>query len=93
MLGTFGGALEARKIDASGGRLTADVTGEVEQDEGVLVIRKIHVVMKLVAPEEARETVERVHGIYAMRCPLYRTLHNAIQLTSSITLVSPAAIS
>jgi len=24
MLGTFGGALEARQIDASGGRLTAD---------------------------------------------------------------------
>ena len=30
MLGTFGGALEARQIDASGGRLKADVTGEVE---------------------------------------------------------------
>ena len=31
MIGTFGGALEARQIDASGGRLTADVTGEVEK--------------------------------------------------------------
>jgi hypothetical protein len=28
-----------------------------------------------------------VHGIYAMHCPLYRTLHNAIQLTSSFDLV------
>ena len=90
MLGTFGGALEARKIDASGGRLTADVTGEVGQEEGVLVIRRIHVAMQLAAPEGTRETVERVHGIYAMRCPLYRTLHNAIQLTSAITLI-PAA--
>jgi hypothetical protein len=35
--------------------------------------------------------VERVHGIYAMRCPLYRTLHKAIQLTSSYELVAPAA--
>jgi hypothetical protein len=35
--------------------------------------------------------VERVHGIYAMRCPLYRTLHNSIQLTSSYTLVAPPA--
>ena len=88
MVGTFGGALEARHIDASNGRLTADVTGEVERDEGVLVIRRIHVAMQLIAPEEVRETVERVHGMYPMRCPLYRTLHNAIRLTSSYTLVS-----
>ena len=90
-MGTFGGALEARQIDASNGRLTADVTGEVEAEEGVLVIRRIHVAMRLVAAEEVRETVERVHGVYAMRCPLYRTLHKAIQLTSSYTLVPPAA--
>jgi uncharacterized OsmC-like protein len=91
MMGTFGGALDARQIDASNGRLTADVTGEVEQEDGVLVIRRIHVAMKLVAPETARPTVECVHGIYAMNCPLYRTLHNAIQLTSSYELVAPAA--
>ncbi len=86
MLGTFGGALEARQIDASGGRLSAEVTGEVEKEDGVLVIRRIHVSFRLVAPEEIRETVERVHGMYAMRCPLYRTLHKAIALTSSFTL-------
>ena len=86
MLGTFGGALEARHIDASDGRLSAEVTGEVEKEEGVLVIRRIHVSFRLVAPEEVRETVERVHGMYAMRCPLYRTLHKAIALTSSYTL-------
>ena len=88
MLGTFGGALDARHIDTSNGKLVADVTGEVETDEGVLVIRRIHVAMQLVASEESRDTVERVHGIYAMRCPLYRTLHNAIQLSSSYTLAS-----
>jgi uncharacterized OsmC-like protein len=89
MVGTFGGALEARQIDASNGKLTADVRGEVEQEDGVLVIKRIHVAMRLVASEEKRQTVERVHGIYAMNCPLYRTLHNAIQLTSSCELVTP----
>jgi hypothetical protein len=79
MMGTFGGALEARQIDASGGRLKADVTGEVESEDGVLVIKSV------------RDTVERVHGLYAMRCPLYRTLHSAIQLTSSYVLAEPAA--
>lgn len=88
MLGTFGGALEARQVDASDGRLTAEVTGEVEEEAGVLVVRRIHVSMRLVAPEEIREKVERVHAIYAMNCPLYRTLHNAIRLTSAFELVS-----
>jgi uncharacterized OsmC-like protein len=93
MMGTFGGALEARQIDASNGKLTAEVTGEVETEEGVLVIRRIHVAMRLVAAEECRETVERTHNFYAMRCPLYRTLHKAIQLTSSFELVASAATS
>ena len=86
MLGTFGGALEARHIDASNGKLTGEVTGEVETEEGVLVIRRIHLAMQLIAAEDASETVARVHGIYAMRCPLYRTLHKTIQLTSSYTI-------
>jgi len=89
MLGTFGGALEARKIDASDGRLTADARGEVENDEGVLVIRRIHVEFTLQAPEDARETVERVHGFYAPKCPVYRSLQGAIQITSSFVLAPP----
>ena len=93
MMGTFGGALEARQIDASNGRLTADVTGEVETEEGVLVIRRIHVAMRLAVPEDLRDRVERVHEMYAMHCPLFRTLHKAIQLTSSWTFVPPKVAS
>jgi hypothetical protein len=89
MMGTFGGALEARQIDASNGKLTADVAGEVETEENVLIIRRIHVAMRLMAPQDAKATVERVHGIYAMRCPLYRTFHKTIQLTSSFELITP----
>ena len=88
-MGTFGGALEARQIDASNDKLTADIRGEVELEDGVLVIRRIHVAMRLVASEEKRATIDRVHAIYAMNCPLYRTLHNAIQLMSSYELVAP----
>ena len=87
MLGTFGGALEARHIDAGNRRLTADVVGEVETEEGVLVIRRIHVTMRLRAPADTRDTVDRVHGMYAMRCPLYRTLHKTIALSSSVELI------
>lgn len=87
MMGTFGGALEARKVNASEGRLTADVRGEIEAEDGVLIIRRIHVDMKLRAPEETRDTVKRVHGIFASKCPVYRSLHPQIQITSSFTLI------
>jgi hypothetical protein len=89
MLGTFGGALEARHIDASNGRLTGEITGEVETEDGVLVIRRIHVAMRLIAPEEVKATAERVHAMYAMHCPLYRTFYKTLQLTSSYQVVPP----
>jgi uncharacterized OsmC-like protein len=60
----------------------------VESEDGVLVIRRIHVILRLIAPDDARDTVERVHAIYAMRCPLYRTLHRAIAISTSFELTS-----
>jgi uncharacterized OsmC-like protein len=87
MLGTFGGALEARKINASEGRLVAQVRGEIESDAGVLVIRRVHVSFKVRAPEELRPTIERVHAVYAQKCPVYRTLQPAMQITSLYELV------
>ena len=87
MVGTFGGALEARKINASDGRLSAKVRGEIETENGVLVIRRIHVAMQLQAPGEAKETIERVHGFFADKCPVYRTLKSAIEITSSWELI------
>ncbi len=62
--------------------------GEIETEEGVLVIRRVHVAMRLDAPEEVRDTVERVHGMFAMRCPLYRTLHTAIKFATSYELAA-----
>ena len=59
-------------------------TGEVELDGKVLVIRRIHVRLHLRAAEEHRATAERVHGIYADNCPLYRTLKSAIAITTEL---------
>ena len=87
MLGTFGGALEARKIDASNGRLTANVRGEIENEDGVLVIRRIHVEFALKASEDARPTIDRVREFFADKCPIYRSLRAAIQITSSYNLI------
>ena len=89
MLGTFAGALDARKINAKDGRLTCEVRGEVEDDSGVLVIKRVHVTHQLRAedPAAVRDTVERVHEIYAQSCPVYRSLSPAFQITSKVEIV------
>jgi uncharacterized OsmC-like protein len=60
------------------------VRGEVGKDEGILVIRRIHVVYRLRVDEEHRETVERVHGAHHRACPVYRTLEPAIEITTEV---------
>ena len=71
-------------MDASNKRLVSEAVGEVELEDSVLVIRRIHVILKLKAPESHRETASRVHGFYADKCPLYRTLKPAIAITTEL---------
>jgi len=59
----------------------------VADDDGVLVVRRIHLELVLRAPEEHRTTAERVLGIYPKACPLYRTTSNCIDITSSLTFI------
>ncbi len=50
----------------------------------VLVIRRIHVKLRLKADAAHREAAERVHGFYADSCPVYRTLKSAIAITTEL---------
>lgn len=87
MTGTFGGALEARKIRADAGRLTSDVVGEVEKDGRVLVIRRIHVTYHLaVEPDADRAAIQRAYEVHPPNCPVYRSLHPQIQITTDLDL-------
>jgi uncharacterized OsmC-like protein len=54
------------------------------------VIRRIHVTYRLSAPAAAREVVERVHALHAMRCPIYRSLYRAIDITTEVQLEEEA---
>jgi len=60
----------------------------VGKDDGVLVIRRVHVTYRLKAAEEHRETVERVHGFHAEKCPVYKTLKDSIEITTDFVLES-----
>lgn len=58
--------------------------GEIELEDNVLVIRRIHVRLLLKAGEPHRETANRVHGFFADKCPVYRSLKAAIAITTEL---------
>lgn len=62
----------------------SEAVGEIELEDNVLVIRRIHVRLKLKVDESQRETVNRVYGLFADRCPIYRSLKAAIQITTEL---------
>jgi len=63
------------------------VSGEVELEENVLVIRRIYVRLELRTAPEHREIAERVHGFFARACPVYRSLQAAIAIKTELVLL------
>lgn len=70
--------------------MRADVRGEIELEDHVLVIRRIHVTYRLSAPASSRDVVERVHAVHALSCPIYRSLFRAIDITTEVKLEEQA---
>jgi uncharacterized OsmC-like protein len=64
----------------------SETIGEIELEDGVLVIRRIHTHLRLKASETDRETAVRVHGFFADHCPVYRTLKSAIAITTELSI-------
>ncbi len=62
----------------------------METEDGVLVVRRIRVHHRLAVPPEAGDVVREVHQNYKMQCPLYRTLHRCIDISTTYELVAPA---
>ena len=60
--------------------------GEIELEDSVLVIKRIHVKLRLKAEESHWETAQRVHGFFADKCPVYRSLKAAIAITTELVL-------
>ena len=62
----------------------SEAVGEIELEGSVLVIRRIHVRLKLKAEESNRETASKVHGFFAEKCPVYLSLYKAITMTTEL---------
>ncbi len=65
-----------------------EITGEIETEGSVLIIKRIHAHYRLRAAAEQRESIERVHGMHQDRCPVARSLKGAIEMSTSYEIVS-----
>jgi uncharacterized OsmC-like protein len=73
--------------------LTAVAYGEVETEAGVLVLRRIHVVFVLKgAAEDKREPANRAHDVFKIKCPVYRSLYRAIDITTELRIEPEARL-
>jgi uncharacterized OsmC-like protein len=52
----------------------------------VLVVRRIHVTYSLRLRPEQRATAERVLGIHADSCPVYRTIGNCVDFAFALDM-------
>ena len=67
--------------------MTAVAHGDVEADEGVLVLRRIHVVFTLAgAAADKIDSATRAHEVFKMKCPVYRSVYRAIDVTTELKI-------
>lgn len=62
------------------------MVGEVEKDEGVLVIRRIRVTYYLKAAAGDEEAVRRVHDFHADKCPVYKTIQGCVDIETELKI-------
>ena len=60
--------------------------GEIEQENNVLVVKRIHVTYHLKLNPADRETAERVHGFHQEHCPVARTIGNCVDISTSLEI-------
>ncbi|UCF92274.1 MAG: OsmC family protein [Desulfobacterales bacterium] len=82
----MGGALEARGIPASEGLLSSTARGEIEKEDEVLVIKRIHVTYHLKVEQDQRENAQRVHGFHTEFCPVARSIQGSIDITTELQM-------
>jgi uncharacterized OsmC-like protein len=80
MTGTLAGALEARKIPAYGGTLETEVEGDIEEENKLLLLTKVHIKYKLSIPKGKRAEAERALQLHDSRCPVSQSVQRGIKV-------------
>jgi hypothetical protein len=80
MMGTFAAALAKRRIPTPENRYRADVTGQIENVDGVLKITRIEVAYTLKIAPEKRPDAQECFQSYLPGCPSAQSVIGCIQL-------------
>nr|WP_239096762.1 OsmC family protein [Streptomyces sp. SID11385] len=87
LTGTLGGRLGALGQSTAHGELTAEGTGSLVTDHGVIRLRAVHVVYTLTLDDGVDEAkVRRAHETHTRYCPVARSIGGSVEITSEITL-------
>ena len=85
-MGTLATALAGKKIRTFEDIYEAEVTGEIEDVEGVLKITRIHVQYRLKAPKAKHKDVMEALDVYLTRCRAAQSVIGCIDITHDMTL-------
>ena len=64
-----------------------EATGEIELEDKVLVIKRIHVNYRLRIPADQHDVAERVHEVHQRACPVARSIEAAIDVSTELELL------
>jgi organic hydroperoxide reductase OsmC/OhrA len=64
-----------------------EARGEIENEEGVLVIKRIRVHYRLPVPEDKRADAERAHAVHQRACPVARSIGGAVDIETELELI------
>jgi len=66
--------------------LSSQALGEIETEDKVLVVRRIHVTYHLKLEPEQRDAAERAHQVHAEYCPVARTIRDCVDITTRLEM-------
>jgi organic hydroperoxide reductase OsmC/OhrA len=86
MMGTLATLLAGKKIPTPEDRYWADVTGDIENVEGVLKITRIGVTYHLKIPSDKVEEAREAFSSYIKRCPAAQSVIGCIRIEDHLLI-------
>jgi organic hydroperoxide reductase OsmC/OhrA len=89
MMGTLAAVLAGKKIRTFQDRYKAEVSGDIEDVNGVLKITRIDVVYRLKVPNDKRQEAEEALNSYLGLCPAAQSVIGCIDINHTLTMEDP----
>jgi organic hydroperoxide reductase OsmC/OhrA len=84
MMGTLATVLAKEKIRTFADRFQANVSGDIEDVDGVLKITRIHVQYDLKIPQEKEAAAREAMQTYLVQCPGAQSVLGCIDITHAL---------